>query len=141
MQVYFMKVMVFGTFDPLHPGHLDFFAQARKFGDYLVVVIARDINVKKIKGHYPSLNERQRLAAARKVKIVSQAVLGDKKDYFKIIKKFQPAVICLGYDQRRGVVGLRRELKDLKISARVYRLKAHRPARYKSSIIKQNYKK
>ena len=37
--------MVFGTFDILHPGHLDFFKQAREYGDEVVCVIARNINV------------------------------------------------------------------------------------------------
>ena len=41
--------MLFGTFDGLHEGHFDLFRQAKKYGDYLVVVVARDVNVKKIK--------------------------------------------------------------------------------------------
>ena len=41
--------MVFGTFDILHQGHLDFFKQARKLvaNPFLVVSVARDVNVKK----------------------------------------------------------------------------------------------
>ncbi|MBI2582387.1 adenylyltransferase/cytidyltransferase family protein, partial [Candidatus Woesearchaeota archaeon] len=29
------KVMCFGTFDLLHLGHLNYFQQAKKYGDYL----------------------------------------------------------------------------------------------------------
>ena len=47
--IFMKKVMVFGTFDGLHEGHLDFFRQAREYGDYLIVAVARDVNVKKIK--------------------------------------------------------------------------------------------
>ncbi|HEY4500387.1 MAG TPA: adenylyltransferase/cytidyltransferase family protein, partial [Candidatus Paceibacterota bacterium] len=44
------RVMVFGTFDILHPGHLYFLRAAKKLGDYLIVSLARDVNVRKIKG-------------------------------------------------------------------------------------------
>ena len=40
------KVICFGTFDILHLGHVNFFKQAKSLGDELVVVIARDVNVK-----------------------------------------------------------------------------------------------
>ena len=55
------KVMVFGTFDILHPGHLNFFKQAREFGNFLIAVIARDKTVLKIKGRLPKNNEKKRL--------------------------------------------------------------------------------
>lgn len=38
----FNRVMVFGVFDGLHPGHRAFLRQARKKGDKLIVVVARD---------------------------------------------------------------------------------------------------
>ena len=46
-----VKIMAFGTFDILHAGHLNFFKQARKLSKYpfLIVSVARDVNVKKIK--------------------------------------------------------------------------------------------
>ena len=44
------KVILFGTFDIFHKGHKNFLEQAQEFGDYLIVVIARDKTVKKIKG-------------------------------------------------------------------------------------------
>ena len=45
------RVMVFGSFDPLHDGHRSLFRQARKHGDELVVVVARDVNIARLKGH------------------------------------------------------------------------------------------
>ena len=46
-------VMCFGTFDTLHPGHLYFLRECRRYGDNLVVVIARDATVAKVKGKKP----------------------------------------------------------------------------------------
>ena len=43
------KVMCSGTFDGLHPGHFNFFKQAKSKGDYLTVIVARDENVEKIR--------------------------------------------------------------------------------------------
>ena len=42
------KVMVFGVFDRLHPGHLSFLEQASKHGN-VVAVITRDDVVKALK--------------------------------------------------------------------------------------------
>ena len=44
------KIMIFGTFDGLHKGHLNFFKQAKNFiqNSFLIVSIARDKNVYKI---------------------------------------------------------------------------------------------
>ena len=44
------KVMCAGTFDIVHKGHIYFLEQAKKFGDYLVVVVARDSTSEKNKG-------------------------------------------------------------------------------------------
>ena len=119
------KVMVFGTFDVLHKGHLDLFNQARKFGDYLIVVVARDKNVLKIKGKLPRNNEKKRLDAIKNY--ADKWVLGFLKDRYKVIREFKPNIICLGYDQEANI----KELKLLKI--RLIRLKAHMPHKYKSS--------
>jgi FAD synthetase len=42
-------VMTFGTFDMFHPGHRYYLSEARKEGDVLVVIVARDITVEKLK--------------------------------------------------------------------------------------------
>lgn len=43
------KVMTFGTFDVFHPGHLYYLREAKKLGNYLVTVVARDETVLNIK--------------------------------------------------------------------------------------------
>ena len=69
------KIMVFGTFDGLHQGHFNFFKQARALktlvpgqaknfmkNSFLIVSIARDKNVFKIKGKSPGKNEKERMS-------------------------------------------------------------------------------
>ena len=126
------KVMVFGSFDILHPGHLDFFKQAKRYGDYLVVVVARDLTIKKLKGKLPSFNEKRRLAKIEVTGIADKVIPGKLKDYYKVIKEQKPAIICLGYDQKYFVADLKKKFQDLKI----VRLKSYKPEIYKSSKIR-----
>ena len=58
------KIMVYGTFDVLHLGHVDFLRQAKALGDFLVVSVARDVNAKKFKGYAPVFGEKERLQNA-----------------------------------------------------------------------------
>jgi len=126
------RVMVFGTFAVLHPGHLYFFSQAKKYGDKLIVVVARDVTVKKVKGFLPKLDEAARLQMAGALEMVDKAVLGDKIDWYKIIRKNKPDVICLGYDQRTPP-NFEKKLKEMKILAKIYRLPSYKIQKYKSS--------
>ncbi len=134
------KVMVFGTFDIIHPGHIDFFKQAREYGDYLIVVTARDINVKKIKGHYPSSSENKRRKQVHKLGWVDKAVLGYKNNKLKIIKEIKPDVICLGYDQVITIKDLKDSLKELNVIVDIKRLKPFKPDVYKSSKLEDKFR-
>lgn len=46
------KVMVFGTFDIFHKGHEFYFSKAKEYGEELIVIVARDETVLKIKKKY-----------------------------------------------------------------------------------------
>ncbi|TAN32962.1 FAD synthase [Patescibacteria group bacterium] len=122
------KVMVFGTFDILHRGHEYVLKQAKKYGDYLVAVAARDTNVRKIKGRAPLNNEKTRVRNLKKLGLADKARLGYVRDPYKVITEEKPNVIALGYDQKEFVEGLKR-FKNVKI----VRLKAFKPNIYKSS--------
>lgn len=129
-------VLVTGTYDFLHPGHLWFFQRARAFGDRLVVVVARDRTVHRVKGHLPFHTERERLAMVQNVESVDSAVLGKSGDKFAVVEKIRPDVICLGYDQRAFTENLVKELRKRGLSARIVRLAAYNPQQYKSSIFR-----
>jgi|SRR3989344_5009507 len=135
------KVLVFGTFDNLHKGHLDFFRQAKKFGNYLVVVVARNNNVLAAKGYLPVQSEKTRLRKLRNEKLIDKAILGSKKmDYYSTLRKEKPDVICLGYDQKPKMGSLKRDLKNHDIAiGKIIRLKAYKPHLYKSSIVRKKY--
>lgn len=132
------KVMVFGTFDGLHPGHLNLFKQARKYGDFLVAVVARDKTVKGLKKRLPQLNEKERLKKIKESGLVDKAMLGELEDHYLPVKKIKPEVICLGYDQKFFVAGLRKELKKMSLSVKVYRLKPYLPKIYHTSKLRKS---
>lgn len=128
------KVIAFGTFDILHKGHINFLEQAKKYGDYLIIVIARDKIVKKIKGKLPQSNEKKRLLAIKKTGLADKVIFGHLHDMYAAIKKYKPDVICLGYDQKAFVDKLEERLFSFGMKdVRIVRLKAHKPRIYKSS--------
>ena len=130
------KVIVFGTFDFLHKGHLDFFKQAKEHGDFLIAVVGRDSNVEKVKGRKPAHNEHKRLLEVYNVPDVDIAVLGSKEDPYKVIEEQKPDVICIGYDQDSYVENLGEEIKKRGINADIVKLKPFMPEKYKSSMLK-----
>lgn len=131
--------MAFGTFDLFHKGHESYLKQARKLGDFLIVVVARDINVKKTKGALPSDGERKRVKNIRKSRLADLAVLGNKDDRYQMIRKYRPEVIALGYDQKVDRKELEKKISEFGlIGVKIARLKAYKPHLYKSSKMHKN---
>jgi FAD synthetase len=96
-------VLASGVFDLLHLGHVRFLEEAKQAGGEnakLVVIIARDSTVEKMKGRKPIMSEDQRCALVESLKVVDKAVLGyEDLDIGEVIGKVKPEVIALGYDQ------------------------------------------
>ena len=133
------KVMVFGSFDVLHDGHRSLFKQAKRFGDFLVVVVARDLTYKDLRGFTALHPEQERLAAVAAEPEVDKALLGDTKDYYRVLRSERPAVICLGYDQNSFTVGLREKLDAMGLQQTIIeRLEPFSPEKYKSSLLKKS---
>ncbi|MBU0649452.1 FAD synthase [Patescibacteria group bacterium] len=130
------KVMVFGTFDALHPGHESFFKQAKQHGDFLIAVVARDKTVSKIKGRLPDFSEVERKKMVGQNKYVDLAVLGKYRNKHEIIGEHQPEVICLGYDQTHFIDNIESEIKKIGLETRVVRLKPYQAHIYKSSLLR-----
>ena len=134
------KVLVAGTFDFLHPGHVDFFSQARRHGDFLVVVVSRDDNARKFKKKKPYFNQKERLVLVAELRIVDKAVLGSSKDFFEAIKKEKPKAIVLGYDQWPDERALRKALDAAGLRKTIiFRANAFCEKRYKSSKIRKYF--
>ena len=130
----YKKVMAFGTFDILHKGHENFLKQAKFYGNYLIIVIARDKTVLKIKGKLPRNNEKERLKKVGDSKLADKIILGSLTDKYKAIKKYKPDIICLGYDQQAFTEKLEEKLKEYNLlNTKIVRLKAYCPEKYKSS--------
>lgn len=136
--------MLFGTFDIFHKGHKNFIAQAREYGDYLIAVIAKDKTILKIKNKLPKNNENERLSTVCQSGLVDKVILGSLTDKYAAIKKYQPDVICLGYDQNHFADGLfhptfescgKSKIKNLKSKIMIVRLKPYKPDKYKSSLL------
>jgi FAD synthetase len=131
------KVMCFGTFDLLHLGHINLLKQAKKHGNYLIVIIARDVNI--VGKHKIVHTEDDRLELIKNINLVDKAVLGDKKDKLKPILKIKPNVICLGYDQEIDEIKLKEILAKQNFFPKIIRLKPFREKKHKSSLIKKKF--
>ncbi|MEA3514753.1 MAG: adenylyltransferase/cytidyltransferase family protein [Nanoarchaeota archaeon] len=133
-----IKVLLAGTFDIVHKGHLDMFRQAKELGDCLIVIVARDQNVRKLKGASPFHDENKRKAELEKIDIIDEIRQGSLGDPYKSIEEIKPEIICIGYDQGFFAEKLEDELRARKIDSKIIRLKAYKPHKYKSSKIKKS---
>lgn len=127
------KVLAFGTFDILHPGHSYILTEAKKLGDHLTVVVARDATVCNVKGKKALFNEKARLKNLTELNIADKVRLGCLGNKYKVITDEKPDVIVLGYDQKIFVDDLKK-IVDKKVQ--IVRLKAYKPKIYKSSKLR-----
>jgi len=135
-------VMVFGTFDIFHRGHRHFLREAKKRGDNLIVVIARDVTVEKVKRKRPLYTEKERRQAVQESGLAEKVILGNRKDKYAVIRKYRPQVIALGYDQKFFVDKLQDKLKEFNLNnTQVVRLTAYYPQKYKSSLLRKGNEK
>jgi len=128
-------VMTGGVFDIVHVGHIATLRAARKLGDMLVVVVARDTNVRRMKGKDPVNGESMRLGIVRNLKPVDAAILGNDEDIYKVVERIGPDIIALGYDQNHNEEAIAKELLRRGLRAKVKRLKVQVPGAKTSNIL------
>lgn len=92
-------VLTGGCFDILHIGHVRFLSEAKRMGDYLVVLLESDRKVKKLKGkNRPVFIQKERaemLAALGSVDlIVLLPMMGNDSDYMNLLMKIKPDIIA-----------------------------------------------
>lgn len=103
-----VKVIVNGTFDILHRGHLEMLRYAKEHGDYLLVAIDTDARVKELKGSTrPINNQSDRKFMLESLKYVDEVRFFDsKEELVDIIREYKPDVMVKGSDYKdKSVVG------------------------------------
>lgn len=131
------KVMCFGTFDILHKGHEFYLREAKKLGDYLVVVVALDKTVLEVKDHAPKNNQDIRIKNLQQLGIADKIISGNPGDKLKVVEDETPEIICFGYDQKAFTDHAKEKLQQRGVkNTKVVRLPAYHPDKYKSSLLK-----
>lgn len=133
----FKTVVIFGVFDRIHQGHLQFIKQAKKQGGKLVVIVARNDMVKKLKGKIPLDDEFKRLDIISKIDGIDLAFLGDKKQgIYDVLKKIKPDIIFLGYDQKDLFDDISKKIKTGYLNkVELVIGKSYKPKLFHSSIL------
>ncbi len=123
-----IKVVAFGSFDPLHKGHIYYLKQAKKLGDKLFVIVSSDEKIKFLKSRHSWQNQEVRARQVKKLGIADKVLIGESTREYTLLDKIKPDVIALGYDQKIPE-SLKKEVKKYKIVT----LKPYKPEIYKSS--------
>jgi D-beta-D-heptose 7-phosphate kinase/D-beta-D-heptose 1-phosphate adenosyltransferase len=99
------KIVVNGTFDVIHPGHLALLNYARSLGDFLLVAIDTDERVQTLKGpNRPINNQHERKLLLENLRAVDQVeFFGSPEELIELVKD---CTMVKGSDYRgRSVIG------------------------------------
>ena len=114
-------VLASGNFDLLHLGHVRYLEEAKRAGGEnaeLIVIVARDSTVEKMKRKKPVMSEDQRRSLVEALKVVDEAILGyEELDINKVLEKISPDIVAVGHDQDAMEKAVRKAVaeKGLKI--------------------------
>jgi rfaE bifunctional protein nucleotidyltransferase chain/domain len=115
-----MKIVVNGTFDILHRGHIEMLEYAKSLGDYLLVCIDTDSRVKELKGpERPINNQNDRVIMLNALTCVDAVwTFADEAELEYILETYQPDIMVKGSDyEYKPIVGehLCKEIKFYEI--------------------------
>ncbi len=128
--------MVFGVFDGIHEGHKALLKEARSYGEHLIAVVAQNHIVEHLKGHLPKVDIGERIAHLEAEDNVDEVVIGDAEfSSWEVVKKYQPDVIALGYDQDMLREDLEKHVEELGYVPEIVELDAFEPNINHSSLL------
>jgi FAD synthetase len=129
-------VLAGGVFDIIHPGHIYTLNSAKSLGDVLVVVVATDKTVEKMKKRAPLHNQEQRKKLVNSLSMVDLCLIGYEGDIFKTVEMVRPEIIALGYDQVHQEKYITDGCGRLNLEVKVARLQSPNPEISSSKIEK-----
>jgi D-beta-D-heptose 7-phosphate kinase/D-beta-D-heptose 1-phosphate adenosyltransferase len=99
-------VAVSGGFDPIHPGHVRLFREAKSLGDKLVVILNNDNWLKK-KKKFSFMSERERKEVIEAIRFVDQVVISKHKhdpadmSVTEELRRLKPEIFANGGDRTK----------------------------------------
>jgi len=103
-----MNIVVNGTFDILHRGHIEMLEYAKSLGDHLLVCIDTDNRVKELKGsERPINNQTDRAFMLQSLKCVDEVwTFNSEEELEFILENYCPDIMVKGSDYRgKPIVG------------------------------------
>lgn len=99
------KVIVTGSFDWFHSGHVRFFEEASTYGE-LFVVVGHDANIRLLKGPgHPLLSQEERRYAVSTIKYVKEALISTGHGWLDAepeIQRLKPDLYAVNEDGDKG---------------------------------------
>ena len=110
-----------GTFDILHPGHIQLFKVAKELGDMVIVGTDTDEKIKKDKGDHRPINDLcYRVAMLEAIKYIDAVHTFDTRQELEgLIMMYNPDILLIGDDWRNGDVVGREFAKEVRFLPRV----------------------
>lgn len=119
-------VLASGNFDLLHLGHVRYLEEAKRAGGEnaeLIVIVARDSTVEKMKGKKPVMSEDQRRSLVEALKVVDEAILGyEELDVSKVLEKIRPDIVAVGHDQEDMEKAVRKAVAERGIKIQIVKI-------------------
>jgi cytidyltransferase-like protein len=100
-------VITSGYYNPLHIGHINLIKEAKNQGDFLVVIVNNDEQVK-IKGSTPFMPEQERIEIIKALRYADDVVLSIDKDgsvieSLKMVAKLYPGELFFAKGGDRNI--------------------------------------
>lgn len=133
----FKVVLLGGSFDVIHPGHVETLQQAKALGDILVVSVTRDTIFEKTKRRVAFHNEELRRKLVLAIRYVDAAVLGSEADPYGSLS-LEPDTVALGYDQQSMEQSIVTEIAKRGLDTKVVMLKSSTPDIKTRKILSEN---
>ncbi len=132
------KVIVTGTYDWFHSGHVRFFEEAGSYGD-LYVVVGNDANIRLLKGPgHPLFPEEERRYVVQSIRYVTEALISTGSGWLDAapeIERIKPDIYAVNDDGDKG--GKREYCREHGIEYLVFlRLPAPGLARRSSTLLR-----